>query len=63
MLTKTVRSCVLEKAEFLPNYRLIQTSLDWPEIMQIHRFIEHLKSSYLDFQFIFPSNTKKAKDI
>ena len=35
-LTKNVRSQVVEKAGFLPNHHLMQTSLDWPEIMQIH---------------------------
>lgn len=54
---------MLEKAGFLPDYRLMQTSLDRPEIMQIHRFMEHPKSSYLNLQFILPPNAKKAKDI
>lgn len=37
-LTKRARLRVLEKAGFRPSYRLMQTSLDRPEIMQIHRF-------------------------
>ena len=41
-LTKSVRTRVVEKAGFLPNYHLMQTSLDRLEIMQIHRF-ESLK--------------------
>ena len=62
-LTKSVRSRVLEKAGFLPNYHLMQTSLDRPEIMQIHRFMEYPKSSCLDLQFILPPVAKKAGDI
>ena len=53
----------MEKAGFLPNYRLLQTSLNRPEIMQIHRFMEHPKSSCLDLQFILPTEAKEAKDI
>lgn len=35
-LTKQARVRILDKAEFKPDYRLMQTSLDRPEIMQIH---------------------------
>lgn len=35
-LTKNNQTRVAEKAGFLPNYRLLQTSLDRLEIMQIH---------------------------
>lgn len=35
-LTKNIQSRVIEKAGFLLNYYLIQTSLDRPKIMQIH---------------------------
>ena len=40
-LTKSVRSRVMEKAGFLPNYRLLQTSLDRSEIIRLHCFIEN----------------------
>lgn len=62
-LTKNVRSRVIEKAGFLPNHHLIQTSLDRPEIMQIHRFMDHPKSSCLDLQFILLPVAWKAGDI
>lgn len=48
-LTKSVRFRVVEKAGFYPNYDLMQTSLNRPEIMQIHRFMEYSRSSCLDF--------------
>lgn len=32
---------VLEKVGLFDNYKLIQTSLDRPEIIQIHRFMEY----------------------
>ena len=54
---------MIEKAGFFPNHHLMQTSLDWPEIMQIHRLIDHLKSSCLDLQFIFVPVAWKAGDI
>lgn len=41
----------------------MQTSLDRPEIMQIHRFMEHSKASCLDLQFVFPKKAKEAQDI
>lgn len=53
-LTAKVRSRVLNKAGFLSNYWLMQTSLDRPEIMQIHRYIEHTKVSCLNLQFTIP---------
>lgn len=62
-LTKSVCTRVVEKADFLPNYYLLQTSLDHPEIMQIHRFMEHLRSSCLDLQFVILQQAKKPKDI
>lgn len=62
-LTKKTRLQVLDKTSFLPNYRLMQTSLDRPEIMQIHRFMEHTKASGLEFQFILPKTAKEARDI
>ena len=62
-LTKSIRLRVVEKAGFLPNYKLMQTPLDCPEIMQIHRFMEHPKSSCLDLQTILPHKAKKANDI
>ena len=62
-LTKSVRARVVEKAGFLSNYRLLQMSLDRPEIMQIHRFMKHPKSSCLDLHFILLAKAKEAKDI
>lgn len=62
-LTKATQSWVIEKAGFTSKYKLMQTSLDRPEIMQMHRFIQHSKASCLDLQFILPKNTKQAKDI
>lgn len=41
----------------------MQTSLDRPEITQIHQFIEYSKASYLDFQFVFPQKVKEARNI
>lgn len=48
-MTPKIRAKVVSKAGFLPNYQLMQTSLDRPEIMQVHRFMKHSKSSCLDF--------------
>ena len=62
-LTKSTRYRILDKAGFLPNYKLTQTSLDRPEIMQIHRFMEHSKASCLDLQFILPKTAAQASDI
>lgn len=53
-LTKKTHAQILEKAEFLSDYQLMQTSLDRPETMQIYHFMEHLILSYLDLQFILP---------
>ena len=61
-LTKATRSRILDKAGFLPNYKLTQTSLDRPEIMQLYRFMEHSKASCLDLQFILKT-AAKANDI
>lgn len=41
----------------------MQTSLDRPEIMQIHWFMEHTKISGLDLQFILPKTAEEARDI
>ena len=62
-LTPAVRIKVIKKAGFLPTYKLMQTSLDRPEIMQVHQFMKHAKSSCLDLQFILPKIANKAKDI
>lgn len=62
-MTPDVQSKVINKAGFLPTYKLMQTSLDRPEIMQIHRFMKHTKSSCLDLQFVLPKVAKEAKDI
>lgn len=63
MLTKRVRVYILDKAEFKPDYCLIQTLLDRPEIMQIHQFMEYPKFNCLDLQFILPKKATAAKDI
>lgn len=52
-LTKRVRSQVLEKFGFQADYKL----------MQIHRFMNHAKSSCLNLQFLLPQLAKEAKDI
>lgn len=62
-LTKSIRLKVVKKAGFLPNYWLMQMTLGRPEIMQIHCFIEHPRSSCLDLQIILPTQAKKASDI
>lgn len=62
-LTKIVRQRVVERAGFLPNYQLLQTSLDHPEIMQIHCFMNHSRSSCLDLQFVLPPEAKEAKNM
>lgn len=62
-LTRKTRLVILQKTGFLPNYRLMQTLLDRPKIMQIYRFIEHSKGSCLDLQFILPKTAKEACDI
>lgn len=54
---------VLDKAGFNEDYRLMQTSLDRPEIMQIHQFMEQPKASCLDLQFLLSLIAKEAKDI
>lgn len=54
---------VLDKAGFNEDYCLMQTSLDRPEIMQIHQFMEHPKASCLDLQFLLPPIAKEAKNI
>lgn len=41
----------------------MQTSLDRPEILQIHRFMKNAKSSCLDLQFVLPKVATKASDI
>lgn len=41
----------------------MQTSLDRPEIMQIHRFMDYSKASCLDLQLLLPKGTQQAKDI
>lgn len=63
MLTKNVRQKVVERAGFLPNYRLLQISLDCPEIIQIYCFIDYSRSNCLDLQFVLLLKAKKAKNI
>lgn len=62
-LTKAARLQVLAKAGFRDEYKLMQTSLDRPEIEQIHRFMVHPKSSLLDLQFILPKTATQANAI
>lgn len=62
-MTKQAQNNVLEKAGFKPGYRLMQTSLDQPEIMQIHQFIKNTKASCLDLQFILSKTANKARNI
>ena len=54
---------MLAKAGFHDKYKLMQTSLDCPEIEQIHRFMFHPKSSLLDLQFILPKTATQANAI
>lgn len=63
ILTKKIRVKILDKAGFNKDYWLIQTSFDWPEIMQIHQFMEHLKANCLDLQFLLSPIAKETKDI
>lgn len=62
-LTPDVQTRVIKKAGFYPTYKLMQTSLDRLEIMQVHRFMKHMKSSCLDLQFLLPKVATQAKDI
>lgn len=62
-LTKKMRLRILNKVGFRDNYRLMQTSLDRPEIQQIHQFMRHTRASCLDLQFILPPQALSAKDI
>lgn len=62
-LTKAKRLQILDKARFREDYVLMQTSLDRPEIQQIHRFIQHAKSSLLDLQIVLLPKALYAKDI
>lgn len=62
-LTKQAQTEILDKIRFRTGYCLMQTSLDWPEIMQIHRFMEYTKASCLDLQFILPKTVNKALNI
>lgn len=63
MLAKSICLRVVQKAEFLSNYRLMQTLLNYPKIMQIYCFIKYLRSSYLNFQIIFSYKAEKANNI
>lgn len=44
-LTKKTRLIVISKAEFFSGYKLIQTSLDRPDIGQMHQFMELSKKN------------------
>lgn len=50
-LTGKAHKLLFQRAEFSSNYRLMHTSPDWPEIMQIHHFMEHTKATRLDSPF------------
>lgn len=41
----------------------MQTLFNRPEIMHIHRFMEYLKASCLDLQFILPKKATAVKNI
>lgn len=41
----------------------MQTSLNWPEIIQIHHFMEHIKGNCFNLKFILPKIAKEAKNI
>lgn len=41
----------------------MKTSLNQLEIMQIHKFMQHVRSSCLDLQFVLPAKTTTAKNI
>lgn len=62
-LTKKTLLTVIDKVKFLPTYRLMRTSLDQPEIMQIHQFMQYPKGSCLDLQFVFLYFASEARDI
>lgn len=62
-LTKSARLRILTKTGFRDDYKLMQTSLDRPEIQQIHHFMVHPKSSLLDLQFVLPSKATQVFDI
>lgn len=62
-LTKSARLQILTKADFHDDYKLMQTSLDHPEIQQIYRFMAHTKSSHLDLQFVLPEKATQVCDI
>ena len=62
-LIKNVRQKVVERAGFLPNDWLLQTSLDHLEIIQIYCFMDYSRSSGLDLQFVFLPKAKEAKNI
>lgn len=63
MLIKKVRLQIIDKVGFQDNYKLMQTSFDWPKICQIYQFIQYLASSYLDFQFILLFTAMATSDI
>ncbi|MCJ1466709.1 hypothetical protein MMC07_005329 [Pseudocyphellaria aurata] len=62
-LTAKARQRVLQQAGFSTDHRLMQTSLDRPEIMQIHRFMKHPQTSCLDLQLFLLETGTQAKDI
>lgn len=64
-MTKSTCSRVIAKAGSLLEHRLMQTSLDRPEIMQIHRFIDHPKASCLNLQLaseVCPAGKKHSEN-
>ena len=62
-LTKKTLLTVIDKARFLSTHWLMRTSLNRPEIMQIHRFMQHPKGSCLDLQFVYSRSASEARDI
>lgn len=62
-LTQSKKLIIIEKAGFNENYKLMQTSLDQPEIQQIYCFMQNAKSSCLDLQFVLLPIAKQVSDI
>lgn len=62
-LTEEKQLKIFDKAEFYEDYVLMQTFPDRPEIQQIHHFMQYVKSSLLDLQFIFPPKALYTKNI
>lgn len=62
-LIKSACLQILSKAGFRDDYKLMQTSLDRPEIQQIYRFMAYPKSSLHDLQFVLIAKARQVSDI